>query len=162
PVLHPFPATRAHGRASCTRPNLRHRPLREDDWTNGGASCPHPQTRPETPRGGTSTIGNRQTMTTEAKLLKFQVPAARREAVSLASPSEAQSEAQSEARIAALLAAFCAHPRFILTSHARPDGDAIGSALALAEVLDQLGCKVDIILADPIPSTYRALPNLHR
>src|SRR5437879_4276222 len=93
-------------------------------------------------------------MTTEAKLLKFQAPAARREALSR--------ESQSEAQIAALLAAFCAHPRFLLTSHARPDGDAIGSALALAEVLDQLGCKVDVILADPIPSTYRALPNLHR
>ncbi|HEX3375029.1 MAG TPA: DHH family phosphoesterase, partial [Edaphobacter sp.] len=101
-------------------------------------------------------------MTPEAKLLKFQTPAARREAVSRESQFEGPSEAQSQSQIAALLAAFCAHPRFLLTSHARPDGDAIGSALALAEVLDQLGCKVDVILADPIPSTYRALPNLHR
>jgi phosphoesterase RecJ-like protein len=67
-----------------------------------------------------------------------------------------------EIRIAALLAAFRAHPRFLLTSHARPDGDAIGSVLALAEVLDQLGCRVDIVLADPIPATYHTLPNLHR
>jgi phosphoesterase RecJ-like protein len=67
-----------------------------------------------------------------------------------------------EGQIAALLAIFRAHPRFLLTSHARPDGDAIGSALALAEVLDQLGCQVDIVLADPIPGTYRSLPNLHR
>jgi bifunctional oligoribonuclease and PAP phosphatase NrnA len=67
-----------------------------------------------------------------------------------------------ESSIAALLAAFRDHPRFLLTSHARPDGDAIGSALALAEILDQLGCRVDIVFADPIPATYSTLPNLHR
>jgi phosphoesterase RecJ-like protein len=67
-----------------------------------------------------------------------------------------------EGRIAALLETFLAHPRFLLTSHSRPDGDAIGSVLALAEVLDQLGRKVDIVLADPVPTTYSTLPNLHR
>jgi phosphoesterase RecJ-like protein len=73
------------------------------------------------------------------------------------------SEARShERRIAKLLATFRAHPRFLLTSHSRPDGDAVGSVLALAEVLDQLGCKADVILSDPIPSTYSSLPNLHR
>jgi bifunctional oligoribonuclease and PAP phosphatase NrnA len=67
-----------------------------------------------------------------------------------------------EASIAALLEAFRSTPRFILTSHARPDGDAIGSVLALAEVLDQLGCQTDIVLADPIPFVYRTLPNIGR
>ena len=67
-----------------------------------------------------------------------------------------------ERQIAALLATFRAHPRFLLTSHARPDGDAIGSVLALAEFLDQLGCHVDIVLADPVPTTYSTLPNLDR
>jgi bifunctional oligoribonuclease and PAP phosphatase NrnA len=67
-----------------------------------------------------------------------------------------------EASIAALLEAFRSTPRFILTSHARPDGDAIGSVLALAEVLDQLGCQTDIVLADPIPFIYRTLPNIGR
>jgi phosphoesterase RecJ-like protein len=67
-----------------------------------------------------------------------------------------------ESQIAALLATFRAHPRFLLTSHARPDGDAIGSVLALAEILDQLGCQVDVVLADPIPTTYSTLPNLQR
>ena len=67
-----------------------------------------------------------------------------------------------EPRIAALLAVFRSHPRLLLTSHARPDGDAIGSVLALAEVLDQLGCKADVVLADPIPHIYRTLPNLDR
>jgi phosphoesterase RecJ-like protein len=76
-----------------------------------------------------------------------------------ARPTETSSHAS---HIAALLAAFRAHPRFLLTSHSRPDGDAIGSVLALAEVLDQLGCQVDIVLADPVPTTYGTLPNLHR
>jgi bifunctional oligoribonuclease and PAP phosphatase NrnA len=67
-----------------------------------------------------------------------------------------------EADIAALLAAFRSHSRFLLTSHARPDGDAIGSVLALAGVLDQLGCHTDIVLADPVPSIYRTLPGIHR
>ena len=76
-----------------------------------------------------------------------------------ARPAETPSH---ESQIAALLATFRAHPRFLLTSHSRPDGDAIGSALALAEILDQLGCQVDIVFADPIPTTYSTLPNLHR
>jgi bifunctional oligoribonuclease and PAP phosphatase NrnA len=67
-----------------------------------------------------------------------------------------------EASIAALLEAFRSTPRFILTSHARPDGDAIGSVLALAEILDQLGCHTDIVLADTIPFIYRTLPNIAR
>ncbi len=67
-----------------------------------------------------------------------------------------------EASIAALLEAFRSTPRFILTSHARPDGDAIGSVLALAELLEQFGCRTDIIMADPIPFIYRTLPNIGR
>jgi phosphoesterase RecJ-like protein len=77
-------------------------------------------------------------------------------------PQAPQHESPHEPQIAALLAVFRSHSRFILTSHARPDGDAIGSVLALAEVLDQLGCKADVVLADPIPYTYLTLPNLHR
>ena len=65
-------------------------------------------------------------------------------------------------QIAVLLAAFRSQSRFLLTSHARPDGDAIGSVLALAEVLDQLGCRTDIVFPDPIPEIYRSLPNVTR
>ncbi|WP_433983673.1 bifunctional oligoribonuclease/PAP phosphatase NrnA [Tunturiibacter empetritectus] len=61
-----------------------------------------------------------------------------------------------------LLAAFRTHPSFLLASHTRPDGDAIGSVLALAEVLDQLGCQADVVFADPIPSSYSTLPNIGR
>lgn len=67
-----------------------------------------------------------------------------------------------EASIAALLEALRSGKRFIITSHARPDGDAIGSVLALAEVLDQLGRHANIVLADSIPFIYRTLPGIDR
>src|SRR6201999_892939 len=66
------------------------------------------------------------------------------------------------ARIDDLLTIFRSHPRFLLASHTRPDGDAIGSVLALAEVLDQLGCQANIVIADPVPSIYQSLPNIDR
>jgi phosphoesterase RecJ-like protein len=67
-----------------------------------------------------------------------------------------------EASISQLLEAFRSTGRFILTSHARPDGDAVGSVLALAEVLNQLDCETDIVLADPVPLIYRNLPGVER
>ncbi len=75
---------------------------------------------------------------------------------------QARDPSTSAAQIEQLLEAFRSQNRFLLTSHARPDGDAIGSVLALAEVLDQLGCHTDIVFADPIPDIYRTLPNLSR
>jgi phosphoesterase RecJ-like protein len=48
--------------------------------------------------------------------------------------------------------------RFVLTSHARPDGDAIGSALACCQVLRAMGKKADVVLHDGVPRIYRALP----
>jgi len=48
--------------------------------------------------------------------------------------------------------------RFVLTSHARPDGDAIGSALACGELLRRLGKHADIVLHDPVPRIYQPLP----
>jgi phosphoesterase RecJ-like protein len=43
------------------------------------------------------------------------------------------------------------HQRFVLTSHVRPDCDALGSELAMAEVLEYLGKDVRIINADAVP-----------
>lgn len=48
--------------------------------------------------------------------------------------------------------------RFVLTSHARPDGDAVGSALACAAILRQMGKDAEIVLHDGIPTIYRPLP----
>lgn len=52
--------------------------------------------------------------------------------------------------------------RFLLTSHARPDGDSIGSQLAMAYALDALGKDVYIVNADPAPDHYREFPGLER
>jgi len=49
--------------------------------------------------------------------------------------------------------------RFLVTSHARPDGDAIGSTLALAQILRKMGKTADVVLADPVPVIYQPLPN---
>lgn len=62
--------------------------------------------------------------------------------------------------IAEFLTVFRAHPRFLVTSHARPDGDAIGSVLALGALLEQLGCTVDMVLAGPIPENFHCLPGI--
>jgi bifunctional oligoribonuclease and PAP phosphatase NrnA len=48
--------------------------------------------------------------------------------------------------------------RFVLTSHARPDGDAIGSALACAQILRLLGKQAEVVLHDPVPRIYQPLP----
>src|SRR5580700_6752840 len=48
--------------------------------------------------------------------------------------------------------------RFVLTSHARPDGDAIGSALACCQVLRAMGKQADVVLRDGVPRIYRSLP----
>jgi bifunctional oligoribonuclease and PAP phosphatase NrnA len=50
------------------------------------------------------------------------------------------------------------HERFVLTSHARPDGDAVGSALACAQVLRAMGKHADVVLHDGVPRIYRSLP----
>jgi phosphoesterase RecJ-like protein len=48
--------------------------------------------------------------------------------------------------------------RFLVVSHARPDGDAVGSMLAFGEVLRQLGKHADLVTADRVPAVYRRLP----
>lgn len=52
--------------------------------------------------------------------------------------------------------------RFVLTSHARPDGDAVGSTLACSEILRQLGKTTDIVLHDGVPRVYQHLPFTER
>lgn len=48
--------------------------------------------------------------------------------------------------------------RFLLTSHARPDGDAIGSALACCQVLRAMGKDAEVVLRDGVPRIYQPLP----
>ncbi len=64
--------------------------------------------------------------------------------------------------LGSLLAEFSPGKRFLVTSHARPDGDAIGSVLAIAGMLEQMHCSADIVMADPVPYVYRKLPGAER
>ncbi len=47
--------------------------------------------------------------------------------------------------------------RFAVISHFRPDGDAIGSTLAMGMLLQSLGKKVQMWNADPVPQRYAFL-----
>lgn len=58
--------------------------------------------------------------------------------------------------------AILGRQRFLITSHARPDGDSIGSQLAMAFALDALGKAVRIVNADPAPDHYQEFPGMER
>jgi phosphoesterase RecJ-like protein len=56
--------------------------------------------------------------------------------------------------------ALRARSSFLLTSHARPDGDSIGSQVALAAALRALGKSVRMVNRDRPPSAFLALPGV--
>ncbi len=58
--------------------------------------------------------------------------------------------------------AIRARQSFILTSHARPDGDAVGSQLALGFAIEALGKSVRFINRDPVPAPYAEFPGIGR
>src|SRR4051794_3428452 len=49
------------------------------------------------------------------------------------------------------------HQRFLMTTHVRPDGDGLGSILALDEVLRRQGKEVHLVIASPMPTRYQFL-----
>jgi phosphoesterase RecJ-like protein len=58
--------------------------------------------------------------------------------------------------------AILARKRFLITSHAKPDGDSIGSQLAMAYALEVLGKDVRLVNADPAPEHYMDFPGVAR
>jgi phosphoesterase RecJ-like protein len=54
------------------------------------------------------------------------------------------------------------HQRFLLTTHVRPDGDGIGSILALGEILTKMGKEARLVLLSPFPARYQFLDPDHR
>ena len=48
--------------------------------------------------------------------------------------------------------------RFVVTSHARPDGDGIGSALACGQILRVMGKDAEVVMHDGVPRIYQNLP----
>jgi phosphoesterase RecJ-like protein len=64
--------------------------------------------------------------------------------------------------IASLLALLRKQRTFLITSHARPDGDAIGSSLGLMHLLDAMDKQVTVAFADPVPQIFHELPGVKR
>lgn len=60
--------------------------------------------------------------------------------------------------VEAILEVLRAGERFLVCSHSRPDGDAVGSVLAMGMLLEQMGKQADLVTADRIPAVYRKLP----
>ena len=57
-----------------------------------------------------------------------------------------------------IIAAISSGKQFLITAHVRPDGDALGSELALYRMLKDLGKEAVIYNQDPTPDHYRFLP----
>ena len=64
--------------------------------------------------------------------------------------------------VVSICQALLRRQRFLLTSHARPDGDSIGSQLAMAYALEALGKHVRLVNADAAPDHYREFPGVDR
>ncbi len=58
--------------------------------------------------------------------------------------------------------ALKANDSFVILSHVRPDGDAIGSTIALGSALEAMGKKVTMINEDGVPDSLAFLPSADR
>jgi bifunctional oligoribonuclease and PAP phosphatase NrnA len=63
-------------------------------------------------------------------------------------------------QVAEIRDAILQRQRFVLTSHSRPDGDAIGSQLAMALALRQLGKSASLVNKDPAPPQLQDFPGI--
>ena len=62
--------------------------------------------------------------------------------------------------IARIVDAIRARQRFVMGSHSRPDGDSIGSQLAMAYALQAMGKAAVAVNADPAPPPLMAFPGV--
>ena len=60
--------------------------------------------------------------------------------------------------VQAIRSRLAAGQAFLIASHVRPDGDAIGSLLGLGLALQEAGKTVQMVLADGVSSSFRHLP----
>ena len=59
-----------------------------------------------------------------------------------------------------IVEAVRARQRFVLSSHSRPDGDSIGSQLAMAFALREMGKRVEVVNADPAAPPIMQFPGV--
>ena len=67
---------------------------------------------------------------------------------------------QPEDPVAPILKVLRGGERFLVCSHSWPDGDAVGSMIAIGMLLEQMGKQVDLVTADRIPANCRSLPGV--
>jgi len=70
--------------------------------------------------------------------------------------------AEAAERIAAILKVIGEGERFLVCSHAGPDGDAVGSMIAMGMLLEGLGKRAHLVSADRVPVVHRWLPGADR
>src|SRR5207248_3795979 len=77
-----------------------------------------------------------------------------------------QTTTTQKADLDTVVEALRSHDRFLVTTHENPDGDALGSLLAMTLALRQLGKDAYMYLAGhaPLPGEYAFMPldELHR
>ncbi len=61
-----------------------------------------------------------------------------------------------------IIATIRAGERFLITSHVDPEGDSLGSQLAMAAVLRELGKEVAVVNQDVPPERYAFMPGVER
>lgn len=66
--------------------------------------------------------------------------------------------AADSSQIEQMIVACSAAKTVLIATHVNPDGDAIGSSLALAETLEKLGKRVVVYDRDPVPYMFTFLP----
>ena len=71
-------------------------------------------------------------------------------------PRNASNQAEALASIAEV---FKEYRTFLVAAHVGPDGDAIGSGLAMKAALEALGKEVALVSSDGVPVSCRFLPN---
>ncbi len=76
------------------------------------------------------------------------------------SKTEAAGATATPDTLARVAAEILRRQRFVITSHVRPDGDAIGSQLAMAFALRQLGKDVRVVNRDPAPPPLLVFPGM--
>jgi phosphoesterase RecJ-like protein len=64
---------------------------------------------------------------------------------------------KNDVSIAALLELIRECNSFVISSHLRPDGDAIGSSLGMMHLLEAMGKRATVCFVDPIPVNFRFL-----
>jgi phosphoesterase RecJ-like protein len=68
--------------------------------------------------------------------------------------------ATDSAAVRRIVDAIAERQRFVISSHARPDGDALGSELAMAFALRHIGKQVRVVNRDPAPAPLMVFPGV--